>query len=121
MWASVRFVQKCPSEENFEHISESVLYYLFLSKEVSSVLLLFIWDSTWVNVFTFATPVYNTIACAVTVTWLKEISCLSILIIRSSSLSFMTVNEESLGFGLSVGQKKPFKDVTLDLWWANED
>ena len=28
-------------------------------------------------------------------------------------LSFLTVNTESLGFGLLVGEKKQFKDVTL--------
>ena len=28
----------------------------------------------------------------------------------------MTVNEESLGFGLLFGQKKKFEDVTFGLW-----
>lgn len=44
-----------------------------------------------------------------------EIACLILLNLRICfySLSFMTVNEESLGFGLLVGQKKQFEDVTL--------
>ena len=44
-WGSASFAQKCPSEGNvllvyFKYISESVLSYFYLSKEVESVLLL---------------------------------------------------------------------------------
>ncbi len=42
-----------------------------------------------------------------------ESSILNVKICRYFSMSLMIVKEESLGFGLLVGQKKQFKDIAL--------